>query len=259
MSAVQILALVSGLAGLGATIGATVSNEWRATSRASSVITATWVLQGLWNNCAGNAIGAVHCRPHHTILQLQGYIQACRGLMIAAICLGFFGSIFALVGMKCTKIGGSDGSKAKIACLAGVNFVLSGTNWVRLSLLAGLGPSSASSVAACSASPSQVLSLKVTTGAATPTEAPLLALISHPTPQEVRSPRRRAKGRLQSTATCPRSRTLIRMPMCDLCMCERNQVEMCIKGLKNSNTDLQHSMLLSMFSIQRQQDSMICD
>lgn len=126
MSAVQILALVSGLAGLGATIGATVSNEWRATSRASSVITATWVLQGLWNNCAGNAIGAVHCRPHHTILQLQGYIQACRALMIAAICLGFFGSIFALVGMRCTRIGGSDGSKAKMACLAGVTFVLSG-------------------------------------------------------------------------------------------------------------------------------------
>ncbi|XP_034417798.1 claudin-10-like isoform X1 [Cyclopterus lumpus] len=126
MSSLQILAFVSGLAGLGATIGATVSNEWRATSRASSVITATWVLQGLWNNCAGNAIGALHCRPHHTILQLEGYIQACRGLMIAAICLGFFGSIFALIGMKCTKIGGSDQNKAKIACLAGVNFILSG-------------------------------------------------------------------------------------------------------------------------------------
>ncbi len=72
MSGLQILALLSGLAGLGATIGATVSNEWRATSRASSVITATWVLQGLWNNCAGNAIGALHCRPHHSILQLEG-------------------------------------------------------------------------------------------------------------------------------------------------------------------------------------------
>lgn len=72
MSSMQILAFVSGLAGLGATIGATVSNEWRATSRASSVITATWVLQGLWNNCAGNAIGALHCRPHHTILKLEG-------------------------------------------------------------------------------------------------------------------------------------------------------------------------------------------
>ncbi len=46
--------------------------------------------------------------------------------MIAAICLGFFGSIFALVGMKCTKIGGTDRNKAGIACFAGVNFILSG-------------------------------------------------------------------------------------------------------------------------------------
>lgn len=72
MSGLQILAFLSGLGGLGATISAVVSNEWRATSRASSVITATWVLQGLWNNCAGNAIGALHCRPHHTIFQLEG-------------------------------------------------------------------------------------------------------------------------------------------------------------------------------------------
>uniref|UniRef100_A0A8D3E3G4 Claudin n=1 Tax=Scophthalmus maximus TaxID=52904 RepID=A0A8D3E3G4_SCOMX len=106
MTGLQIVAFLSGLAGLGATIGATVSNEWRATSRASSVITATWVLQGLWNNCAGNAIGALHCRPHHTILKLEGYIQA--------------------FGMKCTKIGGTDKNKARIACFAGVDFILSG-------------------------------------------------------------------------------------------------------------------------------------
>lgn len=79
MSGLQILAFLSGLAGLGATIGATVSNEWRATSRASSVITATWVLQGLWNNCAGNAIGALHCRPHHTILKLEGKLRGSYG------------------------------------------------------------------------------------------------------------------------------------------------------------------------------------
>lgn len=57
---------------------------------------------------------------------LAGYIQACRGLMITAVCLGFFGTVFALVGMKCTKIGGSKRIKARIACLAGVNFILSG-------------------------------------------------------------------------------------------------------------------------------------
>ncbi|KAJ8252921.1 hypothetical protein GJAV_G00207040, partial [Gymnothorax javanicus] len=126
MSGVQILALLGGLAGLGATIAATVSNEWKTTSRASSVITATWVYQGLWMNCGGNAMGAVQCREHLTIFQLDGYIQVCRGLMISAVCLGFFGAIFALIGMKCTKIGGSDKTKAKITCLGGFSFILSG-------------------------------------------------------------------------------------------------------------------------------------
>jgi claudin len=46
--------------------------------------------------------------------------------MIAAVSLGFFGAIFALFGMKCTKVGGSDKAKAKIACLAGIVFILSG-------------------------------------------------------------------------------------------------------------------------------------
>ncbi|XP_004371450.1 claudin-10 isoform X3 [Trichechus manatus latirostris] len=107
MSRAQISALVLGVGGFGALVAATASNEWKVTTRASSVITATWVYQGLWMNCAG-------------------YIQACRGLMIAAVSLGFFGSIFALFGMKCTKVGGSDKAKAKIACLAGIVFILSG-------------------------------------------------------------------------------------------------------------------------------------
>ncbi|OWK62888.1 Claudin-10 [Lonchura striata] len=59
-------------------------------------------------------------------LSLTGYIQACRGLMISAVCLGFFGAVFGLIGMKCTKVGGSDQTKAKIACLAGLIFILSG-------------------------------------------------------------------------------------------------------------------------------------
>eukprot|EP00074_Homo_sapiens_P097562 XP_016876333.1 claudin-10 isoform X3 [Homo sapiens] len=156
MSRAQIWALVSGVGGFGALVAATTSNEWKVTTRASSVITATWVYQGLWMNCAGNALGSFHCRPHFTIFKVaenlandrpcklpslcmrkinklwllfmleKGYIQACRGLMIAAVSLGFFGSIFALFGMKCTKVGGSDKAKAKIACLAGIVFILSG-------------------------------------------------------------------------------------------------------------------------------------
>ncbi|XP_068923450.1 claudin-10 isoform X2 [Petaurus breviceps papuanus] len=122
----QISALVFGIGGVGALIAATVSNEWKVTTRASSVITATWIFQGLWMNCGGNALGSFHCRPHLTLFRVPGYIQACRGLMIAAVSLGFFASIFALFGMKCTKVGGSDKAKAKIACLAGTVFILSG-------------------------------------------------------------------------------------------------------------------------------------
>ncbi|CAG13920.1 unnamed protein product [Tetraodon nigroviridis] len=85
MSGLQILAFFSGLAGLGATIGALVSNEWKVTSRASSVISATWILQGLWNNCAGNALGAWHCRPHYTILKLEGKLSSPRNLRLMVI------------------------------------------------------------------------------------------------------------------------------------------------------------------------------
>ena len=67
--------------------------------------------------------------PVLTVVSLflaAGYILACRGLMVSTVCLGFFGAVFGLVGMKCTKVGGSDQTKAKIACLAGLIFKLSG-------------------------------------------------------------------------------------------------------------------------------------
>ncbi|XP_053073156.1 claudin-10 isoform X5 [Acinonyx jubatus] len=72
MSRAQISALVFGVGGFGALVAATASNEWKVTTRASSVITATWVYQGLWMNCAGNALGSFHCRPHFTIFKVEG-------------------------------------------------------------------------------------------------------------------------------------------------------------------------------------------
>ncbi|XP_053313596.1 claudin-10 [Spea bombifrons] len=126
MIGMHVLALIFCISGTGAVIGAITSNEWKVTSRATSVITATWVFQGLWMNCAGNALGSYHCRPHLTLFRLEGFMQACRALMISAICLGFFGTIFGFIGMKCTRIGGSDQTKAKIACLAGLLFIFSG-------------------------------------------------------------------------------------------------------------------------------------
>ncbi|XP_031752924.1 claudin-10 isoform X2 [Xenopus tropicalis] len=114
------------VSGIGAIVVAITSNEWKVTTRASSVITATWVFQGLWMNCAGNALGSYHCRPHLTIFRVEGFLQACRALMISAVVIGFFGTVLGFLGMKCTKIGGSDQMKSKMACAAGILFILSG-------------------------------------------------------------------------------------------------------------------------------------
>uniref|UniRef100_A0A668AYC3 Claudin n=1 Tax=Myripristis murdjan TaxID=586833 RepID=A0A668AYC3_9TELE len=99
---------------------------WKVSSLDGTVITTTMIWSNLWKACASDSTGVSNCKDFPSMLALDGYIQACRGLMIAAICLGFFGAIFALVGMKCTKIGGTDVNKARIACFAGVNFILSG-------------------------------------------------------------------------------------------------------------------------------------
>lgn len=117
MSIAQISALVFGVGGFGALVAATTSNEWKVTTRASSVITATWVYQGLWMNCAGNALGSFHCRPHFTIFKVEGKCHSCvwvRSKMVpfpaavleklcvatcARLCLGQMRFVFA-EGMK---------------------------------------------------------------------------------------------------------------------------------------------------------------
>ncbi|XP_061548527.1 claudin-10-like isoform X7 [Phycodurus eques] len=102
------------------------TDYWKVSSLDGTVITTATYWSNLWKTCVTDSTGVSNCKDFPSMLALDGYIQACRGLMIAAVCLGFFGTVFALVGMKCTKIGGSDKSKARIACFAGFNFILSG-------------------------------------------------------------------------------------------------------------------------------------
>uniref|UniRef100_A0AAQ4RBP2 Claudin n=2 Tax=Gasterosteus aculeatus TaxID=69293 RepID=A0AAQ4RBP2_GASAC len=102
------------------------TDYWKVSSLDGTVITTATYWSNLWKTCVTDSTGVSNCKDFASMLALDGYIQACRGLMIAAICLGFFGSISALVGMKCTKIGGNDKNKARIACFAGGNFILSG-------------------------------------------------------------------------------------------------------------------------------------
>ncbi|XP_006840035.1 PREDICTED: claudin-10-like [Chrysochloris asiatica] len=102
------------------------TDYWKVSTIDGTVITTATYWANLWKTCVTDSTGVSNCKDFPSMLALNGYIQACRGLMIAAVRLGFFGSIFALFGMKCTKVGGSDKAKAKIACLARNVFILSG-------------------------------------------------------------------------------------------------------------------------------------
>ncbi|KAM6446499.1 claudin-10 isoform 2-T2 [Liasis olivaceus] len=123
---VEILAFLLVISGWVLVSSTLPTDYWKVSSLDGTVITTATFWANLWKTCVTDSTGVSNCKDFPSMLALDGYIQACRGLMIAAVCLGFFGSVFALIGMKCTKVGGSDQTKAKIACFAGLIFILSG-------------------------------------------------------------------------------------------------------------------------------------
>ncbi|XP_072556785.1 claudin-10-like [Paramormyrops kingsleyae] len=122
----EILAFIISVSGWILISSTLPTDYWKVSSIDGTVITTATFWSNLWKTCVTDSTGISNCKDFPSMLALDAYIQVCRGLMISSVCLGFFGSIFALVGMKCTKIGGADGSKAKLAFLAGVSFVLTG-------------------------------------------------------------------------------------------------------------------------------------
>ncbi|KAM5289326.1 claudin-10 isoform 4-T4 [Ctenodactylus gundi] len=125
-TALEIIAFVVSVSGWVLVSSTVPTDYWKVSTIDGTVITTATYWANLWKTCVTDSTGVSDCKDFPSMLALDGYIQACRGLMIAAVCLGFFASVFALFGMKCTKVGGSEKAKAKIAFLAGIVFILSG-------------------------------------------------------------------------------------------------------------------------------------
>ncbi|XP_076832841.1 claudin 15-like b isoform X2 [Brachyhypopomus gauderio] len=103
------------------------NNYWRVTSFAGSVITSTRQYQNLWQACAEASTGIRNCRRFESLLALEGYVQACRALMIIALLLGLVSILLSVLGLKCTKLGSmTEQAKGKITLTAGLLFLLSG-------------------------------------------------------------------------------------------------------------------------------------
>lgn len=99
---------------------------WTYSEVQSLVLTSSHYYSNLWKDCLSDSTGVSDCKGFPSLLALQTYIHLCRSLIIISIILGFFGAVLALVGMKCTKLGGSESVNARITFSAGINYLLSG-------------------------------------------------------------------------------------------------------------------------------------
>ncbi|KAL6485284.1 hypothetical protein MHYP_G00073290 [Metynnis hypsauchen] len=99
---------------------------WTYSEVGTTVITSAHMFSNLWKDCMSDSTGMTDCKDFPSLLSLQMYIHFCRALIFTSILLGFFGAILALVGMKCTKLGGSDITNARVTFAAGMNYLASG-------------------------------------------------------------------------------------------------------------------------------------
>ncbi|NXL18286.1 CLD19 protein, partial [Setophaga kirtlandii] len=126
-SCLEICALLLALAGFTTSLVTTMSSRWKVLDSTTELVTADWVSEGLWMDCAETAAGSVQCKKFPYMLSSDPHIQACRALMITSILLGFLAAVLTLLGMKCTNIGLSDeDGKMKFTVTGGFLFVLGG-------------------------------------------------------------------------------------------------------------------------------------
>ncbi|XP_064576628.1 claudin-19-like [Zonotrichia leucophrys gambelii] len=126
-SCLQICALLLALAGFTTLLVTTMSSSWKVLDSTTELVSADWVSEGLWMDCAATAVGSVQCKKFLYMLSSDPHIQACRALMITSILLGFLAAVLTLLGMKCTNIGLSDeDGKMKFTVTGGFLFVLGG-------------------------------------------------------------------------------------------------------------------------------------
>lgn len=57
---------------------------------------------------------------------LSVFLHACRALAVCAVITGFFGGVLTLIGMKCTKIGGTEIVNSRVTFSGAITYLASG-------------------------------------------------------------------------------------------------------------------------------------
>ncbi|KAK5847656.1 hypothetical protein PBY51_016766 [Eleginops maclovinus] len=99
---------------------------WTFSEVGSIVLTTSNYYSNLWRDCISDTTGVSDCKDYPSMLALPAFLHACRALAVSSVITGFFGGVLTLVGMKCTKIGGSEIANARVTFAAGITYLVSG-------------------------------------------------------------------------------------------------------------------------------------
>ncbi|XP_044044193.1 claudin-10 [Siniperca chuatsi] len=99
---------------------------WTFSEVGSVVLTTSNYYSNLWKDCISDTTGVSDCKEYPSMLALPAFLHACRALAVCAVITGFFGGVLTLIGMKCTKIGGSDIANARVTFAGSITYLVSG-------------------------------------------------------------------------------------------------------------------------------------
>nr|XP_055069794.1 claudin-10-like [Misgurnus anguillicaudatus] len=108
-------------------ICSTLATEYWIVSESAEVVLSNGdFYSNLWMNCVSDSTGVSDCKYFPSMMDLSVFLHVSRALVIVSVILGFWAAVLALIGMKCTKIGGSELTNARVTFAAGLTYMASG-------------------------------------------------------------------------------------------------------------------------------------
>ncbi|XP_042581147.1 claudin-10-like [Cyprinus carpio] len=108
-------------------ICSTLATEYWTFSEVSSVVLTTGnYYSNLWMDCVSDTTGVSDCKYYPSMMDLPVFLHVCRALAVVSVIFGFWGAVLALIGMKCTKIGGSELTNSRVTFAAALTYMACG-------------------------------------------------------------------------------------------------------------------------------------
>ncbi|XP_038572942.1 claudin-10-like [Micropterus salmoides] len=123
---IEIGCFVSCLSGWILVCSTLPTDYWTYSQSSTTVLTTAKHYSNLWKDCVSDRSGVSDCKVFPSLLALSVFLHACRALAICAVITGFFGGVLTLIGMKCTKIGGSELANARVTFAGSITYLVSG-------------------------------------------------------------------------------------------------------------------------------------